>query len=111
MTRLHPSPSHSSTAAQGGSMKASFPIGAALLGLTLLVAPARAFQVTLDSGAGSLTIVDNDANDLNPGLGEIDFSQTVAGIFLADARVTQAFPTANRQITIEARTTGGEAVW
>ena len=92
-------------------MKAPFPTGAALLGLTLLVSPALAFQVTLDSGAGALTIVDNDANDLNLGLDEIDFSQTVGGIFEADGRVTQAFPPANRQITVEARTPGGDAVF
>jgi hypothetical protein len=84
---------------------------AAFLGLTLLVSPALAFQVTLDSGAGSLTIVDNDVNDLNPGLGEIEFNQTVGGIFQAEARVTQSFPPANRQINLESRTDSGEAVF
>jgi hypothetical protein len=82
-----------------------------LLALCLLAPPAFAFQVTLDSGAGSLTIVDNDANDLNPGTGEIDFSQTVGGIFLADGRAVQSSSAIDRQLQLGTRTPGSDAIF
>lgn len=83
--------------------------GAALLALSCCAPAARAFQVTLDSGAGALTIVDNDGNDLNGTVGEIGFSQIVGGVFAADARVTQIFGPLNREVTIGTRTLGGDA--
>ena len=92
-------------------MRAPSAIGTVLVGLALLAPPARAFQVTLDSGAGTLTIVDNDVNDLDPSTNEIAFSQTVGGVFFADGRVTQAFPAINRQITIGTRTAGSDGVF
>jgi hypothetical protein len=92
-------------------MRAPSAIGTVLVGLALVVPQARAFQVTLDSGAGTLTIVDNDVNDLDPSTNEIDFSQTVGAVFFADGRVTQAFPAINRQITIGTRTAGSDGVF
>jgi hypothetical protein len=85
--------------------------GVFLLGFCFLASPGLAFQVTLDSGAGSLTIVDNDGNDLSGALGEIAFNQTIGGVFAAEGRATQIFGPINREVAIGTRTPGGDAVF
>ena len=77
----------------------------------MLVSPSSAFQVTLDSGAGALTIVDNDGNDLNATVGLIDFNQVVGSIFSATGRVEQAFGSINRSLYVGTNTAGADAVF
>jgi hypothetical protein len=58
----------------------------ALVCVVALAAPARGLDVTLDSGAGSITLVDGDLD------GAIDFNTTVGGVLEARGRVfEQAF--------------------
>jgi hypothetical protein len=92
-------------------MRSPFPSGTALLGLCLLISPAHAFQVTLDSDVDTLTIVDGDVNDLNASRDEIDFSQTVGGVLFADGRVTQSFYPIARLVRIGTRTPGSDGVF
>lgn len=81
-------------------------------GLVILaVSRASGFEVTLDAGVGSLTILDNDGNDLNPEPDVIDFSATVAGILLADGRVEQFVGPIARGVLIGTRTPGGEGIF
>jgi hypothetical protein len=76
-----------------------------------LASPSSAFQVTLDSGAGALTIVDNDGNDLNAAVGLIDFNQVVGSVFSATGRVEQAFGAINRSLYVGTNTAGADAVF
>jgi len=85
--------------------------GAAALAVGFVAAPLHAFQVTLDSGAGALTIVDNDVNDANPSVGDIDFTQVVGGIFSASGRVDQAFGPIGRSISVGTHTPGSDGVF
>ena len=63
----------------------------AIAGIILFTAlPISALDVTLDSGAGSLTIVDNDVNDLDIAVGTVEFDVTVGGKLAARARVREA---------------------
>ncbi len=84
---------------------------AATVGGCLLAAPAMAFQVMLDSGVGSVVILDNDAGDLNPDPGVIDFSTIVGGVFRADGRVNQYSGPPNRSIQIGGRGAGSDGVF
>jgi len=85
--------------------------GIALVAFLLSALPAAAFQVTLDSGAGAVTIVDNDGNDMNATVGVIDFSQIVAGIFAATGRVQQAFGPISRSLYVGTSTAGTDATF
>src|SRR5262249_33554933 len=81
-------------------------------GIVMLAASAASgFEGTLDAGVGSLTIVDNDGNDLNPASDVIDFSTTVAGIFAADGRVEQFIGPIGRAGTVGTRRAGGDGVF
>jgi hypothetical protein len=64
--------------------------------------PSSALDVTLDSGAGSLTIVDNDVNDLDIAVGTVEFDVTVGGKLDARARVREEVSLINRIVNISA---------
>ncbi len=83
----------------------------ALLAICLSAPPLHGFQVTLDAGAGAVTIVDNDGNDANATAGVIDFSQTVAGILAATGRVQQAFGPIGRSLYTGTNTPGSDATF
>lgn len=74
--------------------------------------PVAALDVVLDSGeSGSLTIVDNDGNDLDPEVGIIDFVQAaVGGVFQAEGRVAEETGVIRRSVTLAAAPPGTEAV-
>lgn len=57
--------------------------------LLMTAVPGAALDVTLDSGAGSLTITDNDINDLDITVGTIEFDVTVGAKLEARARVRE----------------------
>lgn len=76
---------------------------AAMACACLVASRATAFQVTLDSGVGSIVILDNAVGDLNPDPGVIDFATTVGGVFRADGRVRQLPGPPDRGIHIGAR--------
>jgi hypothetical protein len=83
----------------------------AVLGACLPAAPLQAFQVTLDSGAGAVTIVDDGPADLNATPGEIDVAQTIGGVFAVDGRFTQVIGSINRAIEIGTRTAGSDGTF
>src|SRR5262249_32272611 len=76
-------------------------LAAALL-ILLVRVPSVALDVTLDSGAGSQTIVDNDAFDMDITVGTIEFDVTVGGKLAARARVREEVATIVRAVNIAA---------
>jgi hypothetical protein len=70
--------------------------------LMLTAVPGAALDVTLDSGAGSLSITDNDINDLDITVGTVEFDVTVGGKLAARARVREEIGSILRIVNVAA---------
>lgn len=74
----------------------------AVAGALSIATPAAALDVTFDSGAGSQTIVDNDAFDLDINVGTIEFDVTVGGKLEARGRIREEVGSIIRTVNVAA---------